>query len=288
MKPAAKFICGDALEEIRKLEAHSVDCVVTSPPYWGLRDYGVPGQLGMEKHPDLFVESLVETLSECARAMRSDATMWVNIADSYIGGGRAGKNKEYMKRHTMFGRTVDESQLGRYGVPMGIPKGLKKKDMALVPQRFALAMQAAGFYVRSHVVGHKPNPMPSNCTDRPTVATESIFMFSVRPKYYYNAAAVKEIGKGGKPRNLRNVWECTVNAKGGHHTAAYPERLIEPCILAGSRPMGTVLDPFGGSGTTAACALRNCRNAISIDLNPEYTDMAERRCAFIPTRNGVL
>ena len=282
MKPKATFLCGDSIQELKKLPKWSVDCVVTSPPYWGLRDYGMPGQLGMEPHPDLFVEKLVDVMAECARVMSPDATMWVNIADSYVGGGRAGRNKEYMKRHTMFGRTVNEDKIGRYGVPMGIPKGLKRKDMALVPQRFVLAMQKKGFYARSHVIWHKPNPMPSNCTDRPTVATESIYMFSINPKYYYDNVAVKEPAKSGKLRNLRNVWECTVSQKGGQHTATYPEKLIEPCILAGSPRGGTVLDPFGGSGTTAACALRNGRNAISIDLNPEYTDMATKRCAFIP------
>ncbi len=305
MSRAALYV-GDALEVLRTLPDESVQCCVTSPPYWGLRDYGVEGQLGLEPTPFLYVEDMVTVFQGVRRVLRDDGTLWLNLGDSYArqgGDGPGGGNRELLH---MEGTQV------RNCVP---PAGLKPKDLVGIPWRVAFALQADGWYLRSDIIWSKPNPMPESVTDRPTKAHEYVFLFSKSQRYFYDADAVAEPYQtstveryqhpgsftGGKKynddgtnwgdqfdntrkpatlkasRNARTVWEITTQPYSGAHFATMPAELASRCIKAGSRPTDTVLDPFGGSGTTASVATGLGRNAIHIDLNPEYLDLAVER-----------
>jgi len=290
---------GDCREILPTLPAGSVQCCVTSPPYFGLRDYGVAGQIGLETTPNEFIAAMVEVFREVRRVLADDGTLWLNLGDSYAmstkGAGGQGK------QHTNAG-SVHADRSWR------IPTGFKPKDLLMIPARVALALQADGWWLRSHIIWHKPNPMPESVTDRPTSSHESIFLLTKSARYFYDAEAVKEnstefertpnrarvdtgIRKGktdaridavnqcgvNELRNLRNVWTVATQPFSGAHFATFPPALIEPCIKAGSRPGDTVLDPFGGAGTTGLVADRLNRNAILIELNPTYAAMAGDR-----------
>ena len=290
---------GDCLETLRTLPANSVQCCVTSPPYWGLRDYGVDGQIGLEQTPEAYVARLVEVFREVRRVLRDDGTVWLNLGDSYSGSGR-GQNpngKQGTNRGTLF--VPDNS-----GV---VPDGLKPKDLVGIPWRVAFALQADGWWLRSDIIWHKPNPMPESVTDRPTKAHEYVFLLTKSARYFYDAQAVSEPSiypdddrkarsttaqkrmptdsiAGVRPgsatyptRNRRSVWSITPKPFKGAHFATMPPDLAELCILAGCPVGGTVLDPFAGSGTTLAVAVANGRNGIGIELNAEYIDLARQR-----------
>ena len=317
-RPTATLYYGqDVRETLRTLPEASVHTVCTSPPYWGLRDYGAKGQIGLEPTPEDFVAALVDVFREVKRVLRTDGTLWVNLGDSYCGGGRAGKNPEYQARHTMFGKEVDGSATGQFGVPMPVPDGLKPKDLVGIPWRVAFALQADGWYLRQDIIWHKPSCMPESVTDRCTKAHEYVFLFAHPDsggKYYYDAAAVAEplseattsdgryqrsgsdetpygamgsgkaagLGRGPRTngsgtRNKRSVWTVNPKPYAGSHFAVWPPELVRPMILAGCPVDGTVLDPFSGSGTTGMVALQEGRNYIGTDLNPEYLPMAEAR-----------
>jgi site-specific DNA-methyltransferase (adenine-specific) len=260
---------------MRSIPEGSVQTCVTSPPYFGLRDYGVAGQLGLEPSPDAFVAAMVEVFREVRRVLADDGTLWLNLGDSY-------------------GAT---------------------KQLIGIPWRVALALQADGWYLRQDIIWHKPNPMPESVRDRCTKAHEYIFMLSKSPKYFFNSDAIKEpsiwygkdarsdkgniryegkrtidtSGKNGQQgfatvtefRNKRSVWTVTTKPFKGAHFATFPPDLIEPCILAGSRSGDTVLDPFGGSGTTGGVALKHGRKAVLCELNPEYATLVPKRIAHI-------
>lgn len=235
--PEIKVICGDAIESLRALPEKSVHCAVTSPPYFGLRDYKTKGQLGLEKTPEEYVASMVAVMREVWRVLRDDGTLWLNLGDSYAndskwGGSSGGKHVEALHGDTGIGRGKKET-------------GLKSKDLIGIPWRVAFALQADGWYLRSDIIWHKPNPMPESVRDRPTKSHEYIFLLTKKPKYYYDQFAISEPltcmrlrGSGpmvnaGTGRNKRSVW--TVNPKPfpGSHFATFPPKLIEPCILAG-------------------------------------------------------
>lgn len=304
---------GDCLESLRQMPDGSVNCCVTSPPYFGLRDYGEPGQLGLEPTPDEFVQALVAVFREVRRVLADDGTLWLNLGDSYArspakgGSGPSGKNRDYYGEN--------------YGNARGaeVPDGLKPKDLIGVPWRVAFALQADGWYLRQDIIWAKPNPMPESVTDRCTKSHEYIFLLSKSPRYYFDSESVKEPavggqsgnattfkrenskrsqvipgqGKGthrpdradsappGETRNRRSVWNVSTKPFKGAHFATFPPDLIEPCILAGCPVGGTVLDPFGGSGTTAGVALKHGRRAVLCELNAEYAALMGERITKI-------
>lgn len=295
---------GDCLESLRQMPDASVNCCVTSPPYFGLRDYGEPGQLGLEPTPDEFVKALVAVFLEVRRVLANDGTFWLNLGDSYArspakgGSGPSGKNRDYYGNN--------------YGNARGaeVPEGLKPKDLIGIPWRVAFALQADGWYLRQDIIWSKPNPMPESVSDRCTKSHEYIFLLSKSPRYYFDSESVKEPvaassvarlsqsglvnqagsdrvpGKtngpmravgNGETRNRRSVWSVTTKPFKGAHFATFPPDLIEPCILAGCPVGGTVLDPFGGSGTTAGVALKLGRKAVLCELNAEYAALMGER-----------
>lgn len=297
---------GDCRNVLASLPPESVHCVVTSPPYFGLRDYGVDGQMGLEPTPDEFVTALVEVMREVRRVLRDDGTLWLNLGDSYA----AQRGGTHMPAETLAGGIGGKGDAAAYrGRATGGPQahrnasriGLKHKDLIGIPWRVALALQADGWYLRQDIIWHKPNPMPESVRDRCVKAHEYIFLFSKSPTYYFDSAAIKEpaIGapsgntmrksrptqqsiqrgdqKGGETRNRRSVWSVTTKPFKDAHFATFPPDLIEPCILAGCPPGGTVLDPFFGAGTTGLVARNNDRRCIGVELNPEYIDIAKRR-----------
>jgi DNA modification methylase len=289
---------------LKSLPDESVHCVVTSPPYFGLRDYGVAGQIGLEETPEGFVAELVGVFDEVRRVLRSDGTVWLNLGDSYAGGGGGNYNKTGKTRAN--GCQVTNV---RNRPDWLTAAGVKAKDLIGIPWRVALALQASGWWLRQDIIWHKPNPMPESVTDRCTKSHEYIFMLAKSEKYYFDAESIAEaavtpedtkagcnfggnkcadetMSKSNKPgkaweptatRNKRSVWTVTTKPFADAHFATFPPDLIEPCILAGCPEGGTVLDPFGGAGTTGLVADRHKRDAILIELNPEYAEMARNR-----------
>lgn len=288
---------GDSLTLLREMPDESVQCCVTSPPYWGLRDYGVDGQMGLEKTPDEYVAGMVELFREVRRVLRKDGTLWLNLGDSYAA------NRSYQVPSTKGGPKHSPAQSKQANNT--VPLGLKPKDLVGIPWRVAFALQADGWWLRQDIIWHKPNPMPESVRDRCTKAHEYVFMLSKSKKYYYDHEAVKEpavsdhrsgngygrpeqISKGGRGqekgwsnvgglRNRRSVWTVTTKPFKGAHFAVFPPDLVEPCILAGCPEGGTVLDPFAGSGTVAMVARELGRKSIGLELNPEYIEIAKRR-----------
>ena len=338
-----RLLTGDCRQRLRDLTDGSVNCCVTSPPYFGLRDYGASGQVGLEETPDAYVDELVAIFREVRRVLRDDGTIWLNIGDSYNAAGRTGHG-------TRVGFKQGTNRASAAGADHCRPSvdGLKPKDLIGIPWMLAFALRADGWYLRSHIVWHKPNPMPESVTDRPTSAHESLFLLSKSEHYYYDADAIREpcsvddwdngtrvfggVNKAGanllhgdrttgriatprkvgardnfrrdgskrespiygqsvgthrpdRPdtvpnpigRNKRNVWTVATRPFAEAHFATFPPDLIEPCILAGCQYGGTVIDPFGGAGTTGLVADRHGRNAILCEINPDYVAMAERR-----------
>jgi DNA modification methylase len=292
---------GDAIEVLKAMPEQSVHCCVTSPPYFGLRDYGVEGQIGLERTPEEYVDKLVQVFREVRRVLRDDGTLWLNLGDSYNGSGGAGGD------YNPGGLKEGQPKYPGRKVP-----GLKPKDLIGIPWMVALALRNDGWYLRSDIVWHKPNAMPESVTDRPTKAHEYIFLFSKSQKYYYDADAIKEpavtsgqtrkfntpkkVGRlvnqrkasgnespDAEPwevpamKNKRSVWTVPTQPFPEAHFAVYPPALITPCILAGCPVGGTVLDPFAGSGTTLLVATQHHRKSIGIELNPEYIEIAKRR-----------
>jgi DNA modification methylase len=290
---------GDCLQGLKGLPDSCVDCCVTSPPYYRLRDYGVAGQLGLEETPELYVERLVEVFVEVYRVMKKTGTLWVVIGDSYNG---SGKNSGHTCKMKWIQRTNTASHSTK---PTFIP-GLKRKNLIGVPWMLAFALRNAGWYLRQDIIWHKPNPIPENVDDRCTKAHEYIFLLSKAARYYFDHEAISEPAtghdgrkdtfyKGGpkdmaggaherwrmidgvKMRNKRNVWTVNTQPYAEAHFATYPPALIVDCIKAGCPENGVVLDPFMGAGTTAVVARKLNRNYIGFELSPEYIKMAERR-----------
>lgn len=285
--------CRDAL---KGMDAASVHCCVTSPPYFGLRDYGVDGQIGLEPTPDGYVAELVGVFREVRRVLRDDGTLWLNLGDSYAndakwGGASGGKHVSALHGNSGIGRAKKNT-------------GLKAKDLIGIPWRVAFALQADGWYLRQDIIWHKPNPMPESVRDRCTKAHEYVFLLSKSERYYFDAGAIAEpsvkgaagssfsegktaahqLGRSSlserveaETRNKRSVWTVATKSFSEAHFATFPPELIEPCILAGCPEGGTVLDPFGGAGTTALVASRLQRSSVLIELNPEYAAMARAR-----------
>lgn len=274
--------CCDALTLLRALPDECVNCIVTSPPYFGLRDYGMPGQIGLEETPQAYVKHLVTVFREARRVLRDDGTLWLNLGDTYAGGGRGGnpENSAFLKQATNKGSHVPAQP---------VPDGLKPKDLIGIPWRVAFALQEDGWYLRSDIIWYKTNTMPESVTDRPTKAHEYLFLLTKNARYWYDADAIKEPavcppGSGQRSfrairefRNRRSVWTVPTTPYRESHFATFPPRLIEPCILAGCPKSGVVLDPFMGAGTTALVATRHQRHFMGSELNPDYVQLARRR-----------
>lgn len=299
------------------LPDESVQCCVTSPPYWGLRDYGTSGQLGLEKTPDClgwatgskcgvcYVCRMVDVFHEVRRVLRSDGICWLNIGDSYS--AHPGQRKETDKAGEK-----QQTKRGSTGSPSRCVQGLKPKDLVMIPARLALALQADGWYLRSDIIWSKPNPMPESVTDRPTKAHEYIFLMSKSAKYYYDSEAIEEkavtsatskskcgfgsangkcndgvkahtndLGKRwekSETKNRRSVWSFATQPYKEAHFATFPEVLPRLCVSAGSRVGDVVLDPFGGSGTTGKVALELGRKIVHVDIG--YHDLAIKRMSL--------
>jgi len=313
-----RLIVGDALAVLRTLPDASVHMVCTSPPYWGLRDYGVEGQIGREATPGEWVGALIRVFREARRVLRKDGTLWLNLGDSYAGswgaqsrGNATGEDKATISgSSTLSARQIEAHPRGQTGTgSLKNTPGLKAKDLIGIPWRVAFALQADGWYLRQDIIWAKPNPMPESVRDRCTKAHEYLFLLSKGPRYHYDAEAIAETalyaetrngrvgayqvraqgggGDGTSPtahadrdlsqRNRRSVWTVATQPFKEAHFATYPPELIEPCILAGCPAGGTVLDPFGGAGTTGLVADRLQRDAILIELNPTYAEIARKR-----------
>ncbi len=322
-----RIIQGDALEVLKTLESESVDCVITSPPYFGLRDYGVAGQLGLEETPDEFIEKLVGMFSEVRRVLKKEGTLWCNLGDSY-NGNKTG-NTETKKNPK---KVTDTFKKKLWGV-------LKPKDMMGIPWRVAFALQADGWYLRQDIIWAKPNPMPESVTDRCTKSHEYIFLLSKSQTYFFDSEAIKEKAIGGQisrpsgwatgsdhtavawntsdkrkkfdkrmagggtnikghsgniksdgtpfdyavsgMRNRRSVWNINPHPFAEAHFATFPEKLVEPMILAGCPKGGTVLDPFSGAATTGVVAKKFGRNYIGIELSEKYCELSRKRLARV-------
>jgi DNA modification methylase len=314
-----RILTGDCRDVLSTLDAGSVQTCVTSPPYFGLRDYGVAGQIGLESTPDAFVAEMVAVFREVKRVLRDDGTLWLNLGDSYAGSwgaqGRQGASGQMADRSVVQARSIaaHPQKMTQTGSMKNLP-GLKPKDLIGIPWRVAFALQTDGWYLRSDIIWHKPNPMPESVTDRPTKSHEYLFLLAKSERYYYDSGAIAEpavkagqvihaYGSGAKDRadvsetndrrtriglanwnqpcpetrNRRSVWTVATQPYSGAHFATFPPALIEPCILAGSKRGDTVLDPFGGAGTTGLVADRLGRDALLIELNPEYAAMARTR-----------
>ncbi len=252
---------GNAEEILRRFPDNFFRCCITSPPYWGLRDYGIPGQIGAEAQPADFIQQLVGVFDEVRRVLTEDGSLWLNIGDSYTSGNRAYRAPD--KKNPV--------RAMAYRAPT--PEGLKPKDLIGIPWRLAFALQESGWYLRSDIIWEKPNCMPESVKDRPTRAHEYLFLFSKSLKYYYNGANIRE--ESG--RNRRTVWSIHTEPFPGAHFATFPTKLVEPCILAGSQPGDWVLDPFFGSGTVGVVCERQHRRYVGIELNPEYIKIALAR-----------
>jgi site-specific DNA-methyltransferase (adenine-specific)/site-specific DNA-methyltransferase (cytosine-N4-specific) len=257
---------GDCLRVLRSLPAESAQACVTSPPYWGLRDYGVKGQIGAEPTVDAYLAHLVEVFREVRRVLRANGTLWLNLGDSYTSGGRTWRDAD--KKNPARGMT--------YRAPT--PKGLKPKDLIGVPWQLAFALQRDGWYLRSDVIWSKPNPTPESVKDRPTRAHEYVFLLSKSERYFYDAEAVKEPAADGRTKRARRtVWTVQSEPLREAHFAVFPPKLVEPCVLASTRRGEVVLDPFFGSGTVGLVASALGRKWVGIELNETYAEIARRR-----------
>jgi DNA modification methylase len=315
---SVRILVGDCRTRLRELPEQSVQTCVTSPPYFGLRDYGMADQIGLEQTPDAFVAELVAVFREVKRVLRDDGTLWLNLGDSYAS-MRDSKATPDTLRGESDGTLVESGKAANRNPANLRASGLKHKDLIGIPWRVAFALQADGWYLRQDIIWHKPNPMPESVKDRCTKAHEYIFLLTKSDRYFYDAEAVAEDSTGGtkgaaasfkredskrgavgiapnspmpthRPdrddtqydgptRNRRSVWTVATKPYSGAHFATFPPALIEPCIKAGSKAGDVVLDPFGGAGTTGLVADRLGRDAILCELNPEYAKMAGERIA---------
>ena len=329
---SVRIICADVMDGLAHLADESVNCCVTSPPYWGLRDYGVDGQIGLEPTPEAFLVKMIEAFREVRRVLRSDGTLWLNIGDGYASAGGAGwQGKNGQRASRAF-------TAPNYKGNSAAAAAVKPKDLIGMPWMVAFALRADGWWLRQEIIWSKPNPMPESVQDRCTKSHEHLFLLSKSDRYWWNAEAIQEPVSGGaharrsmkkpdgwntasgahgnfhpagrekgkaagvtpksaKPRsgikanesfhaavcdlvetrNKRSVWTIATQPYSDAHFATFPEELPETCIKAGCPVGGTVLDPFGGAGTTGLVADKLGRHAILIELNPEYAAMAERR-----------
>lgn len=252
---------GDALAVLERLPASSFQCAITSPPYWGLRDYDSVDQIGLESTLPQFINRLRTVFGELRRVLKDDGIFWLNIGDGFTSGNRGW-------------RAPDKKNRARaMSVRPNTPEGLKPKDLLGIPWKLAFALQEDGWYLRSDIIWNKPNAMPESVKDRPTRSHEYLFMFSKQERYYYNREAVLE----PNGRNRRSVWDINTQGYKGAHFATFPTKLVEPCLLSSTKESDLVLDPFFGSGTVGEVANKHNRRFAGIELNPNYVELAVER-----------
>jgi DNA modification methylase len=302
MMPSHLLLRGDARR--LPLADESVDCCLTSPPYWGLRNYGDPRQIGLEATPEEYVAALVDVFREVRRVLRKRGVLWIVIGDCYATGAGSARSPGGKS----FGKTNPLIEAGDFPrcQPNRMPlEGLKPKDLIMIPYRLASALQADGWWLRSACIWHKPNAMVHPVKDRPTVDYEHVFLLAKSRRYHYDSQAIKERAKGtnhhdltggryhppgqtahgglrkqtnvSKRRNKRTVWSVPTRPSKGGHPASFPPELIVPCILAGCPKGGTVLDPFSGIATTGYVAVLKGRRYIGLELNPKWNGFGARR-----------
>ena len=267
------LIVGDAKEELSKFSDSIFQSCITSPPYWGLRDYGISNQIGAEDSLDDYIQNLVLIFREVRRTLKADGTLWLNIGDGYTSGNRGW-------------RAPDKKNRGRaMSYRPNTPDGLKPKDLLGVPWRLAFALQSDGWYLRSDIIWNKPNCQPESVKDRPTRAHEYIFLLTKSEKYYYNLEATMEDALNGSgKKNRRTVWNINTKPFNDAHFAVFPTELVEICMLTGSKSESMILDPFLGSGTVAQVSLEWDRKCVGIELNPEYAEITKKRLNRIQKR----
>lgn len=257
---------GDVRETIKSIPDNSVQCVITSPPYWGVRDYGFDNQIGSENNLKDYIDTLVSVFSEVRRILKPEGTFWLNIANTYTSGGRKWRQEDVKNK----GRAMS------YRPPN--PEGLKNKDLIGVAWQVALACQMDGWYLRNDIIWHKPNCQPESVRDRFTVAHEYLFLMTKSEKYYFNQDAVKiPSTNGGGNKNRRTVWSINTRPYPEAHFAVFPIDLVVPCIRAGSKKGDTVLDPFFGTGTVGLAAQKLERRCIGLEVKDEYIELAKKR-----------
>lgn len=270
----SQILTGDSFKLLPTIEAESVQCCITSPPYWGLRDYEHPAQIGAESSPELYVENLTAIFREVRRVLRKDGILWLNVGDGYARNGGTGSHGP----NAVVGNTKKLIQKRNCKVPDCW--GLKDRDLIGLPWRVAFALQTDGWILRSKITWIKKNAMPESVKNRPTNATEEVFMFAKSPKYFYDPNGFRE--KSGA--NLRNHWILGPDSSRNGHPATFPRELARRCILLGSREDDIILDPFSGSGTTGVAANELNRKAILIELNPTYAEQSKERTMIIQPR----
>jgi len=309
-----KILQGDVIETLRKLPGDLVDCVVTSPPYWSLRDYGVEGQIGMEDHPQQYIDKIVEVFDEIKRVLKPAGTVFLNLGDTY-----------YTKSGSNFKGSTDafSAQADKVGIrkcnelreKFCDGKWLQPKQKLMIPERVAIKMQEHGWILRNHIIWFKPNHMPSSVTDRLTGSYESVFFFTKSQRYYFNLDAIRKpaanatvvrqkyVHNGGKsgqeavarPRkpgefanplgvNPGDVWQINTEPSFGEHIAVFPTKLVKQCLKCGCPKNGLVLDPFAGSGTTLFVARKLALHYLGIEIKPEYVKIIKKRLTVIPER----
>ena len=263
-----QIISGDVRSKLLEMPDETFHTCITSPPYWGMRDYGHDGQIGAEDELQDYVKNLVSCFRQVRRVLRSDGTFWLNIANTYTSGGRAWRDKDAKNKGRAMSYRPDT------------PKGLKPKDLIGVAWMVAMALQLDGWYLRSDIIWHKPNCQPESVKDRVTVSHEYLFMFSKSENYYFDQEAIKETTADGRmKKNKRTVWAINTEPCKEAHFAVFPRALVRPCILAGSPRGGMVLDPFFGSGTVGVVSIETDRRCVGIEAKPEYVRIAEDRIA---------
>ncbi len=263
------IILGDAKKVLKLIPDKTIQCTVCSPPYWGLRDYGISNQIGAEHDLHDYIKNLVRIFREVRRVLKDNGLLWLNIGDSYTSGNR--------KYRAPDRKTDSNSNVRAMSYRPDTPKGLKPKDLIGIPWRVAFALQKDGWYLRSDIIWNKPNCLPESVKDRPTKCHEYIFLLSKSEKYYYDYQSIMEIGEDKKTRNKRTVWPVNTQSFKDAHFATFPEDLIVPCIKSGSKTGDFILDPFFGSGTVGVVCNKLNRKFIGIEINPVYIEMANKR-----------
>lgn len=261
-----QIVSGDVRESLSLLPSDTFHCCVTSPPYWGTRDYGCDGQIGAEKTVEDYISNLVSCFRDVRRVLRSDGTFWLNVANTYTSGGRAWRDRDVKNQGRAMSYRPDT------------PAGLKPKDLIGVAWMLAMALQRDGWYLRSDIIWYKPNCQPESVKDRVTVSHEYLFMLSKSENYYFDQDVIKEATADGRGRkNKRTVWQVNTEPCKEAHFAVFPRAIVRPCILAGSPKDGIVLDPFFGSGTVGIVAVETGRRCVGIEIKPDYVDIAKQR-----------
>ena len=261
--------CGNSLDILRRIPDESFQTVITSPPYWGVRDYGIEGQIGLEKTLDQYLNKILLVFNEVKRVLKRDGTLWLNVGDIYTSGNRRYRahDKRYSARFMKEGRPDN-------------PAGLKNKDLIGLPWRIAFLLQGDGWYLRNDIIWNKPNAMPESVQDRLVKSHEYIFLLAKEEKYYFDINAIKVPAKNDKLKRRRSVWDINTGNSSGSHNATFPVDLVLPCVKAASRQGDYILDPFFGTGTVGLACQRLNRKFVGIELNEEYTKIASERLSF--------